>query len=148
MVISSNPRRTRVLVTTLLVSIPLVLAVVGCRTDSSPKVLPFGVMDVPRAAETLRGTAQLSGWALSESGIRQVSVYVDRKYAATATLVGSRPDVAKAYAAFSNHPDSGWTVQLDTSAFPPGPHELTVQATADDGATRDLATILVNIVKP
>ena len=77
---------------------PLVLAAVGCRSDSSPKVLPFGVMDAPRNGEGLRGTVPLVGWVLAESGIKQVIVYVDRNYAAFATLGRNRPDVARATA--------------------------------------------------
>ena len=133
---------------TLLVSMPLVLAAVGCRSDSSPKVLPFGVMDAPRNGEGLRGTVQLVGWVLAESGIKQVIVYVDRNYAATATLGGSRPDVATAYPAFSNRQDAGWAASLDTIKFRTGAHELVVQATANNGATRDLSSIVVSFVKP
>jgi hypothetical protein len=44
---------------------------------------------------------------LAESGIKQVIVYVDRNYAATATLGRNRPDVARAYPAFSNRTDAG-----------------------------------------
>jgi len=105
-------------------------------------------MDAPRSGEALRGTVQLYGWVLAESGIQQVIVYVDRNYAATATLGGSRPDVARAYPAFSNGPDSGWAASLDTSKFPAGAHELVVQGTANNGATRDLGAINVSFVKP
>lgn len=133
---------------TLLVSMPLVLAAVGCRSDSRPKVIPFGVMDAPRKGEELRGTVQLVGWALAESGIKQVIVYVDRHYAATATLGGTRPDVATAYPAFSNRQAAGWAASLDTSKIGAGVHELVVQATANNEATRDLSSIVVSFVKP
>jgi glycosyltransferase involved in cell wall biosynthesis len=123
-------------------------AAAGGRTGSIPWVLPFGMMDAPLAADTLRGTAQMNGWALAEGGVKEVIVYVDRTYAGAATLGISRPDVVRTYPAFSNQPNSGWTAQLDTSTYSPGTHQLTVQATSNNGATRDLATISVRIVKP
>lgn len=120
----------------------------GCGSVRAPKTLPFGVMDEPRSGEALRGTVQLRGWALSESGMAQILVYVDRNFAVAATLGGSRPDVAKAYPAFANRPDSGWVAILDTSKFPAGAHEVVVQGTGNNGATRDLGDINVTIVKP
>jgi len=136
------------LIQTLLASMPLVLAVTGCRSDSSRQALPFGVTDEPRSGEALRGTVEVRGWALSEGGIRQVIVYVDRNYAVTATLGISRPDVAKAFPTFSHGADAGWTASLDTGKFRAGTNELVVQCTANNGATRDLGDINVRFVKP
>jgi N-acetylmuramoyl-L-alanine amidase len=130
----------------LLVSIALSAA--GCRSDSSRQALPFGVTDEPRSGEALRGNVELRGWALSEGGIKQVTVYVDRNYAATATLGISRPDVAKAYPAFAHGADAGWTASLDTGKFRAGTHELVVQGTANNGATRDFGDVNVSFVKP
>ena len=139
---------TKLLIKTLLVSMPLVLAATGCRSEISRQALPFGVTDGPRSGETLRGTVEVRGWTLSEGGIRQVIVYVDRNYAATATLGTSRPDVAKAFPTFSHGADAGWTASLDTGKFRAGTHELVVQCTANNGATRDLGDINVIFVKP
>ena len=132
----------------LLVSIPLVLAAAGCRSEGSRQALPFGVMDEPRNGVTLRGTVELRGWALSEGGMKQVIVYVDRNYAATATLGISRPDVAQAYPAFSHGADAGWTASLDTSKLRAGTHEVVVQGTANNGATRDFGDVNVILAKP
>jgi hypothetical protein len=132
---------------TLLVVMLLVLGSVGCRSGRRPKVIPFGVMDAPRNGEVLRGTVQLAGWMLADSGIEQVIVFVDHNYAATATIGGSRPDVANAYPAFSTRTDAGWSASLDTSKFPAGAHEVVVQGRANNGATRDLSSIIVS-VKP
>jgi Bacterial Ig domain len=127
---------------------PLILAAGGCRSESSRQALPFGVMDEPRTGAALRGTIELRGWALSEGGIKQVHVYVDRNFAGSATLDMSRPDVAKAFPAFSHGADAGWTAALDTGKFAAGAHELVVQCTANNGATRDLGDINVSFAKP
>ena len=131
----------------LLALVPLVSGTIGYRGESRSNILPFGVMDTPRNGERLHGIVQLVGWALAESGIKQVMVYVDRNYAVTAVLGGSRPDVADAYPAFSDGPKAGWVASLDTRTFPAGSHDLVVQATANNGATRDLSSIAVSFVK-
>ena len=141
-----SPSWSALLLRTVLVSTPLTVG--ACRSPSIQNDLPFGVMDVPRNGEGLRGTVQLVGWALAESGIKQVIVYIDRHYAATAKLGLCRPDVAKAFPPFSNVTDAGWAATLDTSKFQNGAHDLVVQATANNGATRDLSSINVSFLKP
>jgi N-acetylmuramoyl-L-alanine amidase len=105
-------------------------------------------MDGPRNGEALHGTVEVRGWALSEGGVQKVNVYVDRNYAVGATLGISRPDVAKAFPAFSHGADAGWTASLDTAKFRAGTHELVVQCTANNGATRDLGDVNVSFAKP
>jgi hypothetical protein len=144
----SSMSRSRRFLGPLMVSIALVLAAAGCRSAGSRQALPFGVMDEPRSGEALRGTVELRGWALSEGGMKQVIVYVDRNYAATATLGISRPDVAQAYPAFSHGADAGWTASLDTSKLRAGTHEVVVQGTANNGATRDFGDVNVILAKP
>lgn len=117
----------------------------AARARASYPVLPFGVVDNPRPGETLRGHAMLRGWALSETKIESVAVYLDRTLAGLATLGISRPDVQKAYPAFREAGQAGWQMDFDTSSIPPGPHELEVQARSRQGATRDLGSVAVTI---
>ena len=109
--------------------------------------LPFGAVDTPVAGQTLRGRVLVGGWALSEAGIRQVTIHIDRNFVAEATLGGPRPDVAKVHPGFPDSGTSGWNALLDTRVISEGPHELTVQARSKAGATRDLATIQVTIAR-
>jgi hypothetical protein len=128
----------------------LALFLTSCSSpeEKKPGKLPFGVMDTPHSGDTLRGVAVLSGWALSENGIQRVSVYIDRIYVMPAQIGGRRPDVAKAFPGITANEKSGWSASLDTAAFTPGVHEIVVQAMANDGATRDLASINVNVAQP
>ena len=130
-----------------------VLTCIGCgskpaETGTSQSRLPFGATDIPHPAETLRGTVPVGGWALSEDGIDRVAIYVDRSYVLTATLGGARPDVAKIYGSLPNAATSGFNALLDTSSFPPGNHEIVVQAHSKGGAYRDIAVISVVFAKP
>jgi hypothetical protein len=129
-----------------------VLACFACGSkpaDPAPSLsrLPFGVIDVPRSGETLHGTVNVGGWALSEDEISQVAIYVDRNYVLAATLRAPRPDVAKIYAALPDAAASGWNAPLDTASFPPGSHEIVVQAHSKHGASRDIGSITVTFAK-
>jgi hypothetical protein len=109
--------------------------------------LPFGVVDTPHSGDTLRGAVGVGGWALSEDGIGRVAIYIDRKYVVTATLAGSRPDVAGVYRDVPEAGSSGWNAVVDTAAFTPGAHEIVVQAQSKQGGSRDIGAITVTLAK-
>jgi N-acetylmuramoyl-L-alanine amidase len=85
----------------------------------------------------------MGGWAIHESGIRSVEVYVDRRYLLSGNTGLNRPDVAQAFPAFKKEMISGWNALLDTTQVPPGPHELVARARAKDGAARDFSVHFV-----
>ena len=118
----------------------------SARARASYSLLPFGVVDSPHTGDTLRGRSTLRGWALSESEIESVAVYMDRTLAGFATLGVSRPDVQKASPAFPGAAESGWQLDFDVTGMKPGPHELEIQARSRRGATRDLGDVPVTVV--
>lgn len=107
--------------------------------------LPFGYVESPHPGETVRGQWPVQGWALSESGVKTVDIFVDRAYVGTAQVGVSRPDVEKAYPNIKNAGVAGWTYTLDVSAVSPGAHELIVQARSNESRTRDLGTIPLTV---
>jgi Bacterial Ig domain len=128
------------------------LGMLGCaggteKAHASLSPLPFGVLDNPHPGEVLRGKTLLRGWALSESGIQSVTIYVDRTAAGFATLGIGRPDVQRALANFPDAAEAGWELNFDTTRLKTGPHELVAQARSKLGATRDLGSISVTIAR-
>jgi hypothetical protein len=116
------------------------------RARASFSILPFGVVDSPRPGAALHGRSTLSGWALSESKIESVAVYMDRTLAGFATLGVSRPDVQKAFPKFPDAADAGWQLDFDVTGMKAGPHQLEIQARSKQGATRDLGELAVTVV--
>jgi hypothetical protein len=116
------------------------------RARPSFSMLPFGSVDDPRPGAALRGRSTLRGWALSESGIESVTVYMDRTPAGFATLGVSRPDVQKAFPTFSGAAEAGWQLDFDVTGLKAGPHEMQIQARSRQGATRDLGDLAVTVV--
>jgi N-acetylmuramoyl-L-alanine amidase len=94
----------------------------------------------------LSGSVIIGGWAIHESGIRSVEIYVDREFSLTANVGLERPDVAKVFPSFGKEMISGWNAMLVTSGIEPGPHELLARVRAKNGAQRDFV-VPVTIVK-
>jgi hypothetical protein len=116
------------------------------RARASYSMLPFGVVDSPHTGDTLHGRSTLRGWALSESEIESVAVYIDRTLAGFATLGVSRPDVQKVFPTFPGAAEAGWQLDFDVTGMKPGPHEMEIQARSRQGATRDLGDVAVTVV--
>ncbi len=118
----------------------------AARARASYSMLPLGVVDNPHPGEALRGRYTLRGWALSESAIESVTVYVDRTLAGFATIGINRPDVQKAFPAFPDAANAGWQLDFDVTGIKAGPHELEIQARSKHGAARDLGDLAVTVV--
>src|ERR1022692_935394 len=131
---------------------------ISCASTTHAK-LPIGTVDVPPLGRqaVLKGTASFVGWAIGEDGISDVGIYVDRVYATSAQCGLGRPDVAAAFpgepdvaAAFPGEPDArtaGWQALFDSSEITAGTHELVVQATAKNGAQRDIGVFQILVTK-
>jgi len=117
----------------------------ACRREAAfgRSSLPFGSVDLPAPKATVRGTFQIAGWVLADQPIQEVSVYIDGKYLTATSTKMPRPDVALAKPGYKDARDCGFTLLVETSAYSAGWHEIVVQARAEDGATRDLATVPV-----
>lgn len=117
----------------------------GVRPPDPKNELPFGVVDLPRPGATVRRTAFVSGWALDDSSIKGVRVYLDSRYVSDARLGVERADVSKVYPRYAHGTNAhGWGVEVDFSAVT-GAHTLLVQAIDDRGATRDVGVVSVHV---
>jgi hypothetical protein len=94
----------------------------------------------------LSGNVIIGGWAIHESGIRSVEIYVDREFALTANVGLERPDVVKVFPSFGKEMITGWNAMLVTGNFEPGPHDLLARIRAKNGAQHDFV-VPVTIVK-
>ena len=108
--------------------------------------LPLGYVDMPSANAVVPPQFPAAGWALDDTGIDVVRLYVDGKYVSSVRLEADRPDVSKAFPQYTAEGNKhGWQAMLKVDR--PGPHTLIVQAVDKAGATRDLGVVPF-IVKP
>lgn len=74
-------------------------------------------------------TVKLRGWALNESGVLAVDVYVDGKYVKTLNVDKERDDVNNAYPGYKNGNISGYEDNIQVT---PGTHKIREYAIGND----------------
>lgn len=96
--------------------------------------------DAPLSGAAVRGTLPVAGWAFKDGvGLARVEVLVDGRPAAEARYGLPSPGTA-AYWKIStdpNHPDVGFSANLDTSGLAPGRHWLGLRLHGRDGSVED-----------
>lgn len=125
------------------------LAAWGCGVGKpDPKnELPFGAMDTPANGATVRRSVVVGGWALDDSAVSAVRVYVDGKFTAQTQITVPRPDVSRRYPKYAKGTDlHGWMVPIAIAQ--PGVHAILAQAVDDQRATRDLGNVSVIVLPP
>lgn len=113
---------------------------------------PFGFIDTPKndspiSGEALTGEIQVSGWALGDAPIVEVSICVDGKFTVTGRLYGYRPDVAVAYPSYRFAGISGWSANIHAADLSSGDHELVVRALTAAGTVGDIGAVRVGVAR-
>ncbi len=99
------------------------------------------------ATVTQGGTLYVRGWAADTSSgapVQSVTVFVDGNSVGTATLGGSRPDVASAYSR-SDYTNSGWTFQMSAGTLSVGQHTVTAIAAGSSGTAMLVGSRTINV---
>lgn len=97
---------------------------------------PFGFIDTPKEGGAVAAGTWCFGWALDDSGVAKVNVYLDNGPGVEATMGKPFPGVKEAYPTYPDSDNAGFGFAMPSGA--PGPHLLTVTITAKDGGKTDL----------
>jgi hypothetical protein len=122
----------------------------SCRSSPAldPKnELPFGWIDAPVQGATVAPDSALRviGWALDDSSVKEVRVYLDNHFSAKASFAIARADLVPLYPNYVHNSNThGWRADIRTPASP-GVHTLMAQATDDAGATHDLTVVSITV---
>ncbi len=137
--------------------------VLGVRTvmvDNSINQAPIGALDSPRdpaiygMQDVVSGAYPIVGWAIDDQGIRtttapdghlraDIEVMVDGRVVGQALYGLPRPDVAHAHPDVAAAANSGFHMNLDTTRFTNGMHEIAVRAWDTLGHNRVIARRVV-----
>ena len=130
----------------------LLLAVAACdggvrgpkrQTDRNPPSVGF--IDAPAAKAVVGPIFSVAGWALDESRVKQVRVYLDDQLVATLPLTVMRPDVEKAFdVRFGGGTPHGFTALIDAGSRK-GYCTIRFEALDGRGALTQFATTTVKI---
>ncbi len=99
---------------------------------------PFGSFDTPAAGATVQGSIPVTGWALDDVGVQNVSIWREEGanqvfLGNAAFLDGGRPDIHQAYSTYPSSQRAGWGFMLLTHFLPNGGNGLyTIVAKASD----------------
>jgi len=118
----------------------------AAREPNPSNELPFGRVDLPKPDAVVDGGKVVaSGWAVDDSAVRGVRVFVDSRFYTTARLTIDREDLTAQLPKYMHGSNThGWTTAIDLAALP-GTHAILFQAEDDQGATRDLGTVSVTV---
>ncbi len=92
---------------------------------------PFGWVDSPQEGETVHSGSWGFGWALDDSGIREIRMTVDGAAAVPLVTGGRHPGAVSAFPSYPDIEHAGFGFQVP--ALPPGPHTLVLTFVAEDG---------------
>ncbi|WP_315112843.1 Ig-like domain-containing protein [Clostridium intestinale] len=101
-------------------------------------------VDEPTANLATGGNIRVRGWALNQSGIKEVKIYAQDKYLGNASIGKSRPDVKAAYSQYTDADKSGYEYVIDTASLGKGAKTIKVEAVGKDG-TSQTYSVKVNI---
>jgi hypothetical protein len=134
-----------------------IIGTVNVVVDNHINQAPFGYIDIPGPAGTegANGSFPVVGWAIDDVAVTRIDFLVDGQIVAgavgrgepsTASYGSTRPDV---HAAFPDVPDSlytGFSANINTTAFVNGIHQLSVRAWDNQGASRELGARTVQVI--
>lgn len=123
-----------------------IVALAGCKPAHVARPnLPIGYVDAPHPGETIGGVYTVRGFAVSENGIREVDIYVDREFSGSTRTGIERKDLVKPFPFTQNPVQGGWEYQLNAFSLLPGRHEISVNAITNDGSSRTIGNMCVNV---
>jgi len=127
------------------------LSAAGCsgepeaRRQTAKNPPTIGFVDAPAAGSVLGPKFVTSGWALDESNVERVRIYLDDQMVANVPLAVMRPDVEKAYqVSFGIGQPHGFSVAID-SGTRKGYCTMRFEALDGRGALTQFATVQVRI---
>ena len=101
-----------------------------------PVLAPKAVLESPTVSAIGNDDIKVSGYALSEAGVKSVKVLLNGKPTGTATIGISRPDIATANPDYINAANSGFEYLVRKNTLFPGSNVITVTVTGNDGTVK------------
>jgi hypothetical protein len=131
----------------LALALALTMACGGADLPDAENELPIGFLDSPANGAVVPRQFRFAGWALDDSRVVRVDVYVDGRFRASAAPTVARPDVLKAFPKYAKStPVIGWEVTVDLGDAPGG-RAVLAQAVDDKGATRDIGSANISMAR-
>lgn len=109
---------------------------------NSQKLDPIINVESPQTSKTYTDNFNLSGYALNQSGVKSVKVYLDGNYSRDAQIGIQRTDVGAKYQQYLGANNSGFSTTYNVNDFTIGNHTMKVEAIGNDGTIKDVTLYL------
>jgi hypothetical protein len=86
-------------------------------------------IEEPVDGSTTAGVSNIRGWAIGDSNIMSVGLYIDGDYIADIPHGGTREDVGNAFPTHPSSIESGYSMAVAWGLFSPGQHDIRIRAT-------------------
>jgi hypothetical protein len=115
-------------------------AMTGCRRApvTGGKEAIAGSLDAPARGSTMKEKGIVGGWAVADSGVKRVGIYMDRQLLQYTAPDVKREDIVKIFPKAGN---SGWTVMVDVSRVADGNHEIVAKVESNQGNVREFGPV-------
>jgi hypothetical protein len=104
----------------------------------------FGNIETPGSNESVSGTLQVKGWALSPHGIRSVTVLVDSARHRIPAMLVERPDASGMFPWYPRTPRPGFVASIPKPRGVGSETDVQVEVVDGSGAVLRLPDVLVN----
>lgn len=85
-------------------------------------------LEEPAANQVASGITNIRGWAVAQTGVRKVELYLDNNFVATIPYGGSRGDVGNSFPTYSNSSNSGYSMAFNWGNQSKGTHSIEVRS--------------------
>jgi hypothetical protein len=105
------------------------------------------MLEEPVAGETHGGVGNLRGWAVGDSGIDKIEMWIDGVYAFDVPYGGARGDVGGVFPDVTDSTESGFSMAYSFSSLSSGVHSAKAIAYDNLGNTKESVTTEFSVVK-
>lgn len=122
------------------------------KTQSQDRFVNLKILDnkmwveEPVNSSKVNDTFKISGWALNQSGVKEVNVYADDQFVGNAQYGFRRNDISSYYPDYTNAENSGFSYDMNIDTLAIGSHKITVEIVGNNGK-KQTSTFSVNVAK-
>ena len=110
---------------------------------------PVSVLDSPSNLSLITSdSVNFSGWALNDSGVKTVNIYIDKVKVVSPAINIARADVVAVYPGYQNTNVCGFSANVNISYLSTGEHSVTLEAIGNDGSINVVNSIFYYKEKP
>lgn len=98
--------------------------------------------------DDVKNNLAVRGWALNDSGISNIGIFIDGKWVKNTKSGVPREDVNRAFPGYVNGRKSGYSTNINVSSYKPGRHKIMVTAVGKDGSRESQERCFTIVRKP